>query len=167
MAKIFAIANQKGGVAKTTTTMNLADALTHLGKRVLMIDADPQGTLSTNLGYDIEELTRQNKSLAHCFSGDVMVSDAVIGSHPAIIVSSELLNVVDDHLEDDFTQLRDIVTNISHDYDFVLVDCGPGLSKVMRNALGCADFVLIPVKTDKSSTDGIERLIATINRLAC
>ena len=165
MAKIIAIANQKGGVAKTTTTMNLADALTHLGKRVLMIDADPQGSLSKNLGFDLEKFAAEKKTLAHCFSGDTLISDVITNSSPSIITSSYLLDVVEDNLENDFTVLREMIKSIEHDYDFILFDTGPGLTKIMRNALGSAHYVLIPVKADKSSADGIDRLLNTIQKL--
>ena len=166
MAKVIVMANQKGGVAKTTTTSNIADALTFFGNRVLMVDADPQCNLTNDSGYDSRELSQKKKSLAHCFSENTLIADAVVGSNPSIIAGSDLLRAVDDQLDMNFTILHQQLENIKHDYDFILIDTAPGISKVTRNALGAADYVIVPVKTEKRSLDGIDGLLDTINKLS-
>ncbi len=166
MTNVIALANQKGGVAKTTTTSNLADALSSMGCRVLMIDSDPQCNLTTNRGYNSTVLSSKGKTLAHNFSGKTLLGDTVIAANPSLIPGSDLLRTVDDVLDMDFSRLNQMLEGIKHQYDFILIDTAPGITKVTRNALGAADYVIIPVKTEKSSLDGIDGLLDTISKLS-
>ena len=168
MARTIAIANQKGGVAKTTTAHTLGCALVELGRTVLLVDADAQGNLTAACGYAPDELAERGQTLAHVLSGESAIAEAVVGTEPAVLGCNHLLNTVNDalvRLDEPPTRLRDYLREIDERYEYILIDCGPGITRATQNAMTAADRVLIPTKLDERSVSGIHELIATIERL--
>ncbi len=173
MCKVIAVANQKGGVGKTTTTVNLGVGLARKGKRVLLIDADPQGSLTISLGVrepDRLEYTISNIIL-DVINEEEMPEDKGIISHkegidfiPANIELSglevSLVNVMSRELI-----MRNFVQSIRDDYDYILIDCMPSLGMITINALACADTVLIPVQVSYLPVKGLQQLVKTIARV--
>lgn len=173
MCKVIAIANQKGGVAKTTTAGNLGTGLARQGKRVLLIDADAQGSLTASLGYT--EPDRMEVTLAtimsHIVNEDTFDAGMGILKHvegvcllPANIelsgVEVSLVNIMGRE-----NILREYVSLVADRYDYILVDCSPSLGMVTINALVCADSVLIPVQAAYLPVKGLEQLIKTIGKV--
>ena len=173
MCKIIAIANQKGGVGKTTTTSNLGIGLAKQGKRVLLIDADSQGSLTASLGFkepDKLEITLANV-LANIINDEEMDTDYGILKHeegidlmPGNIELSglevSLVNVMSREVV-----LRSYVEMVKDRYDYILIDCMPSLGMVTINAFACADSILIPVQAAYLPVKGLEQLIKTIGKV--
>lgn len=169
MTYVLAIANQKGGVAKTTSTKNIAHALAQKGAKVLVVDADPQGDLTDYFGYDPDELDEKEATLYFSLLGDKPISGIILGENPALIPSSIALADAEPELISDTyrsapTVLREKLAEVQDRYDFVLIDCQPSLSLVTVNVLATANAVLIPIKTDKLSFRGFHRLLASIDK---
>ena len=165
MGKIIALANQKGGVGKTTTTINLAASLATLEKTVLVIDADPQANASSGLGVDIHDL---DCSLYECLIGEADVKEAIyttdidgldiIPSHIDLVGAEiEMLNI--DKRE---KVVSSLLSTIRNDYDYILIDCSPSLGLITVNALTAADSVIIPVQCEYFALEGIGKLLNTI-----
>lgn len=165
MGKIIALANQKGGVGKTTTTINLAASLAALGKKVLVVDADPQANASSGLGIDIKNL---KATLYECLIGENECTDAVvpteyenlsiIPSHMDLVGAElEILDV-----EGREKRLSAVLEVVRADYDYILIDCSPSLGLITVNALTAADSVIIPVQCEYFALEGISKLLNTI-----
>jgi chromosome partitioning protein len=168
MALVLAIANQKGGVAKTTTTINLAHALVSRGRRVLAIDVDPQASLTIYFGQDPRALENRQATLYYALLKDTPLPSIVIDGSPALVPSSITLSQADAELMASWSSasvLREKLNGMVEGYEYVLLDCPPTLTLLTANAIGAAHAVLIPVKTDFLSLMGVALLLESIEKL--
>ena len=166
MSKIIAIANQKGGVGKTTTSINLAAGLSYLGKKVLLIDFDPQGNATQGIGHevDINDLTvydalMTDEDIHNCIKTlqrpplDILPANISLAGADLEIASIEENR---EHL------LREALEPVRDDYDYIIIDCPPSLGLLNTNALTAADSVLIPVQCEYYALEGVTQLLQTI-----
>ncbi len=165
MGKIIAIANQKGGVGKTTTSINLAASLGVLEKKVLLIDADPQANATSGLGINVETVelgTYQLLEHSHTAREAIIKTDTpnldVIPSH-IDLVAIEIELVDKDQRE---YMLKKALQDIKNDYDFILIDCAPSLGLLTLNALTAANAVIIPIQCEYFALEGLGKLLNTI-----
>ena len=165
MSKIIAIANQKGGVGKTTTSVNLAASLAVLEQKVLLVDADPQGNATTGVGYDLKEL---KATIYECLVDGLDPKEAVLKTDienlfllPSNIdlVGAELEMLNFDEKE---SVMAKMLAGIKDQYDYILIDCSPSLGLITINALTAADSVIIPVQAEYFALEGISKLLNTI-----
>ncbi|WP_396177252.1 ParA family protein [Flavobacterium sp.] len=165
MGKIIAIANQKGGVGKTTTSVNLAASLGVLEKKVLLIDADPQANASSGLGIDIETIAigtyqiiehshTPNEAVIKCSAPNVDIIPAHID-----LVAIEIELVDKENRE---YMLKEALASIKDEYDFIIIDCAPSLGLLTLNALTAADSVVIPIQCEYFALEGLGKLLNTI-----
>ncbi len=165
MGKTIAIANQKGGVGKTTTVINLAASLAALESKVLIVDADPQANATSGIGFDVRNI---KTSIYECLIDDVNPKDIVltseidnlylVPSHIDLVGAEiEMLN-----LPNREKKLKQDIGRVKDDYDFVLIDCSPSLGLLTVNALTAADSVIIPVQCEYFALEGLGKLLNTI-----
>ena len=171
MAKVISLVNQKGGVGKTTTSINLSSALGHLGKKVLLIDLDPQSNSTTGLGINKANI---KLSIYDVITNRCEISDAIVKTkfkNLSIIPSMIFLSGVEIELmqtsmrEDNFIlgdQLKNQINKIKDRYDFIIIDCPPALGILTTNALAASDSVLIPVQCEYFALEGVTQLLNTI-----
>ena len=165
MGKIIALANQKGGVGKTTTSMNLAASLATLEKKVLLIDADPQANSSSGLGIDPKEIDcsiydvlMNGKDVREAiYTCDIEGLDIIPAHIDLVGAEIEMLN-----LKNREKVLRNLLEPVVQDYDFILIDCSPSLGLITVNALTAANSVIIPVQCEYFALEGISKLLNTI-----
>lgn len=166
MGKIIAIANQKGGVGKTTTAINLSASIALNGKKVLVIDMDPQGNTTSGFGVDknevdntVYELILGECSIKECIIKDVYESVSLIASNVDLAAAEIELIGVD---KKEFI-LKNEVDWVKEDYDYIIIDCPPSLSMLTVNAMTTADSILVPIQCEYYALEGLSQLIHTIN----
>ena len=171
MGKVISLVNQKGGVGKTTTSINLSASLGVLGKRVLLIDLDPQGNTTTGVGINKGEITR---SISDVLLEDCTIRDAIIRTkYENLYVLPATINLagIEYELENKGSaeinykkgdQLKKCVSEIKDDFDYIIIDCPPSLTKIATNALAASDSVIIPVQCEFFALEGITQLLKTI-----
>ncbi len=172
-SKIIAIANQKGGVGKTTTAFNLGIALANLGKKVLLVDTDPQGDLTTYAGFIRQE--QLNKTLSTLM--EQSINDEPITAKEVILHHNENVDLIPSNLDLSVLEMslvnimsreytmRNCLSEIRKDYDYVILDCMPSLGMITVNALACADSVIIPVQSQYFAAKGMTQLLQSIKKV--
>ena len=165
MGRIIAVANQKGGVGKTTTAINLSSCLSALGKRVLAIDMDPQGNMTSGLGVDkdnvektVYDLIIGRATVEECLCKEVFENLDLLPTNIDLSAAEIELIGVDNK---EFI-IRDEVARVRDNYDYVIIDCPPALSMLTINAMTTADSVLVPIQCEYYALEGLSQLIHTI-----
>ncbi len=170
MSKVIAVANQKGGVGKTTTSINLSSALSHLQKKVLLIDLDPQGNSGRGVGLDI---TTVKKTIYEVLDGRASIKDSII------VTPFDGLSVVPGNLRlagleaslysnlvsEPFSLLKNALSEIRNDYDYIILDCPPSLGLLSINAMVASDSVLVPVQCEYFALEGVAAVLSSISNV--
>lgn len=166
MGKTIAVANQKGGVGKTTTAINLSSCIAAKGKKVLVIDTDPQGNTTSGLGVEKNELdnTIYELMLGDCSIRDCIISDVI--DNVSIVPSNVNLSAAEIELigvDKKEYILRNEIDYVKDSYDYIIIDCPPSLNMLTINAMTTADSVLVPIQCEYYALEGLSQLIHTVN----
>lgn len=165
MGKVIAIANQKGGVGKTTTAMNLAASLAVLEQKILVVDADPQANATSGLGFDPKNITT---GTYECLVNDVEAKDVILSTKtPNLDILPAHIDLVGAELEmvslpNREIKMRDALDKVRDNYDFIFIDCSPSLGLITINSFTAADSVIVPVQCEYFALEGLGKLLNTI-----
>jgi chromosome partitioning protein len=165
MGRIIAIANQKGGVGKTTTAMNLSGSLGILEKKVLLVDADPQSNATSGVGHNPQKI---DKGIYECLMGKAKASECILSTQsPNLYLLPATINLVGAELELVNTkereyQMQKVLAPIKEEYDYIIIDCAPSLGLLTLNALSASDSVIVPIQCEYFALEGLGKLLNTI-----
>jgi len=166
MGKVMAIANQKGGVGKTTTSINLSASLAHIGKKTLLIDNDPQGNATSGLGVDKWTV---EKSVYYTLINDIDIKDTILPTMmdnlficPSNIqLAGAEIELVSQMMREN--RLKNAIETIKKDYDYIVIDCPPSLGLLTLNSLTAADTILVPIQCEYYALEGLKQLMKTVS----
>lgn len=168
MSKTIAITNQKGGVGKTTTAINLAASLAVLGQKVLLIDSDPQANASSGLNFNPQDGEGKHRTLYEVLTGAIRIQDALVQTEvPQLHLVPSHINLVGAEiemlgLENREGVMKRAIASVANDYDYIIIDCAPSLGLITVNSLTASDSVIIPVQPEFFALEGLAKLLQTM-----